>query len=251
MAGQSMSFKNRIDDPVEGLMSQQNHENHQIDQNHQICHGICVTGEGRDVRILPRVRARQELHQRYLPRPLSSADLDGLRLGDIVAAARVEERADSRVTPPLRLVQGLHLPLPIQATGTEAGFLRDRHENPIAAKSHPEEREYDRLSPMTCRIERLVIGEGRVTLSVSGSINEHEVETLRASLEQERGRVAIDLKDVLLVDRDAIEVLAMAESNGVELRNCPAYVREWVTRETADKGTPEKRTKRKEGTQDA
>jgi hypothetical protein len=45
--------------------------------------------------------------------------------------------------------------------------------------------------------------------------------------------VAIDLKDVLLVDREAINLLAMCESNGVELRNCPAYIREWVTRERA------------------
>jgi hypothetical protein len=38
---------------------------------------------------------------------------------------------------------------------------------------------------------------------------------------------------VLLVDREAIKLLAMRESNGVELRNCPAYIREWVTRERA------------------
>jgi hypothetical protein len=42
---------------------------------------------------------------------------------------------------------------------------------------------------------------------------------------------AIDLKDVLLVDRETVKVLALSESNGAELRNCPAYIREWVTRE--------------------
>jgi hypothetical protein len=45
--------------------------------------------------------------------------------------------------------------------------------------------------------------------------------------------VAIDLKDVLLVDRDAIRLLALSELNCAELRNCPAYIREWVTRERA------------------
>jgi hypothetical protein len=53
-------------------------------------------------------------------------------------------------------------------------------------------------------------------------------------LEQERARVAIDLKDVLLVDRDAVKLLALRESNGAELRNCPAYIREWITRERMD-----------------
>jgi hypothetical protein len=44
---------------------------------------------------------------------------------------------------------------------------------------------------------------------------------LRTLLEQERSRVALDLKDVFLVDREAIKLLAFHESNGAELRNCP------------------------------
>ena len=77
------------------------------------------------------------------------------------------------------------------------------------------------------------------------------MDTLGALLEQENGVVAIDLKDVLIVDREAIKLLAVGESNGVELRNCPAYIREWVTRETADRNTSEERTKRSKGTEDA
>jgi hypothetical protein len=48
-----------------------------------------------------------------------------------------------------------------------------------------------------------------------------------------RSRVPLDVKDVLLVDREAIKLLAFRESNGAELRNCPAYIRHWVTRERA------------------
>jgi len=59
------------------------------------------------------------------------------------------------------------------------------------------------------------------------------VDLLRSLLEQERSVVAVDLKDALIVDREAIELLAMHVSNGVELRDCPAYIREWVTRERA------------------
>jgi hypothetical protein len=36
------------------------------------------------------------------------------------------------------------------------------------------------------------------------------------------------------VDRKTVKLLALRESNGAELRNCPAYIREWVTRERAD-----------------
>ena len=86
---------------------------------------------------------------------------------------------------------------------------------------------------MACRINRVVIGPGLLILHISGQITGKDVDLLRSLLEQERSVVAIDLKDVLLVDREAIKLLAMCESNGVELRNCPAYIREWVTREGA------------------
>ena len=86
---------------------------------------------------------------------------------------------------------------------------------------------------MTCRIDRVVIGPGLLILHISGQITGKDVDLLRSLLEQEGSVVAIDLKDVLLVDREAIKLLALCESNGVELRNCPAYIREWVTRERA------------------
>jgi len=57
---------------------------------------------------------------------------------------------------------------------------------------------------------------------------------LRGVLEQESGGFAIDLKNVLLVDREAVNLLALCEANGTELRNCPPYIGEWVTRERAE-----------------
>ena len=104
---------------------------------------------------------------------------------------------------------------------------------------------------MTCRIDRRVVGKDLVMLCISGRIAEQDVDTLRALLEQERGIVAIDLKDVHIVDREAIKLLAMREANGLELRNSPAYIREWVTRETGGKETSEERTKRSERDEDA
>jgi hypothetical protein len=84
---------------------------------------------------------------------------------------------------------------------------------------------------MRCRIDRVVIGENLVALRISGRIAGPDVDMLRTLLEQETSAVAIDLKDVLLVDREAVKLLALHESDGVELRNCTAYIREWVTRE--------------------
>jgi hypothetical protein len=87
---------------------------------------------------------------------------------------------------------------------------------------------------MSCRIDRLVNAENLVVLFVSGRITGEHVEMLRGVLEQESGGFAMDLKNVLLVDREAVKLLARSEGNGTELRNCPPYIREWVTREKAE-----------------
>lgn len=86
---------------------------------------------------------------------------------------------------------------------------------------------------MACRIERLDSREGPAVLVVSGRLQGQHVHTLRDLLQRDIGVVAIDLTDVLLVDREAVTLLSLSELKGIELRNCPAYVREWVTREEA------------------
>jgi hypothetical protein len=87
---------------------------------------------------------------------------------------------------------------------------------------------------MSCRIDRVVSSENPVVLFVSGCVTGEHVDMLRGVVEQESGGVAIDLKNVLLVDREAVKLLALRETDGTELRNCPPYIREWVTRERAE-----------------
>jgi hypothetical protein len=86
---------------------------------------------------------------------------------------------------------------------------------------------------MSCRIDRVVSDETLV-VSISGRVTGEHVDMLRGELEQESGGFAIDLKNVLLVDSEAVKLLALSEANGTELRNCPPYIREWVTRERAE-----------------
>jgi len=88
-------------------------------------------------------------------------------------------------------------------------------------------------STMSCRIDRLVAGDHLVVLCISGRIRAQDLDMLRDLLGQESGAVAIDLKGVLLVDREVVKLLALSEANGIELRNCPAYIREWIAKERA------------------
>ena len=87
---------------------------------------------------------------------------------------------------------------------------------------------------MSCRIERVSSAENLVVLCISGRITGEHVKMLRDLLEKEADALAIDLRNLSLVDRDGVKVLARCETNGTELRNCPPYIREWVTRERAE-----------------
>jgi hypothetical protein len=88
---------------------------------------------------------------------------------------------------------------------------------------------------MSFRIDRFIGGQDVVILRVSGRIHAEKVDTLRDVLGRQNGRVAIDLEEVALVDREAVAFLALSEIDGIELRNCPAYIREWVDREKRSK----------------
>jgi hypothetical protein len=43
--------------------------------------------------------------------------------------------------------------------------------------------------------------------------------------------IILDLRELRLADRDAVRFLRGCEADGMELENCPAYMREWMKRE--------------------
>ena len=87
---------------------------------------------------------------------------------------------------------------------------------------------------MNWRVDRVVDGDDRLALYISGQITKQDLGTLRDVVEAEVSAVAIDLANVVLADRDVVKFLAERESNGTVLRNCPLYIREWVTRERTE-----------------
>jgi hypothetical protein len=76
-------------------------------------------------------------------------------------------------------------------------------------------------------------GNAEVVLTVSGCLQASNLDELSALLGAERGQpgLALDLKDLLLVDGDAIRFLCACEGEGVVLRHCPRYISAWMTRE--------------------
>ena len=93
---------------------------------------------------------------------------------------------------------------------------------------------------MACKIERVITPSGFVVFRVSGRIDRASVEVLQELTENEetaKGSLALDLTQVTVVSLEAVRALTVAEANGIELRNCPAYVREWISRER-ERGLP-------------
>jgi hypothetical protein len=60
--------------------------------------------------------------------------------------------------------------------------------------------------------------------------NIDELETLLRKEASDR-RSVLDLKDLTLVDQDGISFLRGCEADGMQLRNCPAYIRAWINGE--------------------
>ena len=74
---------------------------------------------------------------------------------------------------------------------------------------------------------------GQVVFALSGRMAEDDLAELETLINAEANRrdMVLDLKDVTLVGGDAINFLERCESEGITLENCPAYVREWITRQ--------------------
>jgi len=98
----------------------------------------------------------------------------------------------------------------------------------------------ERRAAMACKIERVVTPSGLVVFRVSGRIDGAYVEVLQELTQKEKTAkgLAIDLTEVTVVSLEAVRALNVSEASGIELRNCPAYVREWISRER-ERGLPE------------
>jgi anti-anti-sigma regulatory factor len=79
---------------------------------------------------------------------------------------------------------------------------------------------------------------GEVVLTLSGRMDAENVIELKSLFksEAEGRRIVLDLKDLTLVDREAVRFLERCETDSIKLKNCPAYIREWITRERGGSG---------------
>ena len=69
--------------------------------------------------------------------------------------------------------------------------------------------------------------------ALSGDMDQEHAARLHELLASETDApVTLDLQNVTLVDRAAVQFLARAEADGIRIVNCPSYVRTWIAAET-------------------
>lgn len=74
-------------------------------------------------------------------------------------------------------------------------------------------------------------GNGRVLFTLSGRIETpDDIKQLQelVAAETSRQRLILDLRDVTLVNQDAVNFLRRCEGDGIKLENCPLHVRRWI-----------------------
>jgi anti-anti-sigma regulatory factor len=79
---------------------------------------------------------------------------------------------------------------------------------------------------------------GEVVLKLVGQMDAKDIGEVEMLISQEAsGRsLVLDLKDLTLVDRDAVSFLRRCEAKSIQLKNCPTYIREWIRGEDDKRG---------------
>jgi hypothetical protein len=88
------------------------------------------------------------------------------------------------------------------------------------------------------KISRLQTEENTVEFALSGRLQFKHIKELRGLITGQEHKVILDFREVNLLDREAVEFLVACEKDGVSLRNCSPYIREWITREAGRQNFP-------------
>ena len=87
---------------------------------------------------------------------------------------------------------------------------------------------------MTFKIE--TVADKNVTgIKLIGWLRSEYLVELSAKTESSGRPVVLEMAQVMLVDVEAVRFLGACETQGIELRHCPAYIREWIARERGRK----------------
>ncbi|MGA8152180.1 MAG: hypothetical protein WB952_14595 [Terriglobales bacterium] len=82
---------------------------------------------------------------------------------------------------------------------------------------------------MTFKIQRDSEGKKHI-LRLAGRIQAEYLDELKLQIGADGRKIVLDLNEVALVDASVVRFLRACEKDGVELRSCPRFIREWIGR---------------------
>ena len=83
---------------------------------------------------------------------------------------------------------------------------------------------------MTLKIDSAFDGK-TATLRLCGQIEGDHLDAIQAEIRRFLPHLVFNLGEATLVDREVVRFLSEQEIDGVELVECPRYIREWIARE--------------------
>jgi hypothetical protein len=95
---------------------------------------------------------------------------------------------------------------------------------------------YNQVYPSLQRGKKLMLKIVRsanadfVLFTLSGHIDAEHAAELQLAFEGEALPIVLDLREVKRVDREVVADLARWNADGIKFENCPAYLREWISR---------------------
>jgi len=75
-------------------------------------------------------------------------------------------------------------------------------------------------------------------LRLSGRIQSNQIASIQSEMDGNCTSKILDLSEVTLVDLGVVQFLIRCEDEGIQLLQCPPYVREWMLRERAEGSEP-------------
>ena len=76
-------------------------------------------------------------------------------------------------------------------------------------------------------------GNGSTIVSLAGNVSEDVLPEINRIIDRDR-RVALDLSEVTLMDRMSARFFAEQLQRGIELLDCPMYIKHWILREVTN-----------------
>jgi anti-anti-sigma regulatory factor len=80
-------------------------------------------------------------------------------------------------------------------------------------------------------------GNGEVVFRVSGELDAENVVEIEAVIgaEKKGTHIILELTDLRSVDAEAVKSLEKWEAASIKLKNCAAYIREWIRRRRVER----------------